>query len=231
MQNRDLKKILILCSFDKSLVHFRGEMMDTLLGNGYQGFAAAPGFEQTILDELTDMGVIPIEYKLQRTGLNPWKDLQSIMSIQKIIKENKINIVFPYTIKPVIYGSLAGRFTGTPVISLITGLGFTFSKGSIKARILQRISEILYRVSLRKNRAVIFQNQDDRALFVKRGILSKTQITHIVDGSGINLDNYPYRENDNSSKKIIFVFVARLIREKGAELFMQAAIKLKPQFP
>lgn len=231
MHNRNLKKILILCSFDKSLVHFRREMMDALLENGYQVFAAAPGFEQATLDQLRGMGTVPIAYKLQRTGLNPWKDLQSIISIKKIIAENKIDIVFPYTIKPVIYGSLAGRFTGTPVISLITGLGFTFSRGSKKARILQTISQFLYRIALRKNRSVIFQNSDDQALFVEKGILSKAQLTHIVDGSGINLENYPYRQNNNTSEKIVFVFVARLIREKGAELFMRAAEKLKPEFP
>lgn len=231
MHPQDPTKILILCSLANSLIIFRLDLMATLIANGYQVFAASPDLNKSISDELTLMGVTPIKYKLQRTGLNPWKDFNSILSIKKIITEYKIDLVFPYTIKPVIYGSLAGRIKGIPVISLITGLGFTFSKSSKKARILQRVSEILYRIALHKNRAVIFQNSDDLALFRQKQLLTKTQITHIVDGSGINLIKYPYRENNNSSNKIVFVFVARLIREKGAELFMDAAKRLKPEFP
>jgi glycosyltransferase involved in cell wall biosynthesis len=155
----------------------------------------------------------------------------SVLKIRNIIIKNEIDLLFPYTIKPVIYGSLAGRFTNTPVISLITGLGFTFSKSSIKARVLQKVTEVLYKIALSKNNAIIFQNSDDVALFRKKGILNKNQNTHIVDGSGIHLERYPFRENNKVSDKIIFVFVARLIREKGADLFMDAAQKLKTEFP
>src|SRR5690606_37888259 len=158
-------------------------------------------------------------------------DFISMLSIKKIIEEHEIDIAFPYTIKPVIYSSLAAQITGIPVISLITGLGFTFSKSSKKARILQKVSEFLYRIALSKNRAIIFQNSDDLALFTQKQLVTKTQVTHIVDGSGINLNKYPYRENNNSSKRIVFVFVARLIREKGAELFMDAAKELISEFP
>lgn len=224
-------KILILCSLDNSLVSFRKDLMAALLDKGYEVFAAAPDLRMAVNDELTNMGVTPIEYKLHRTGLNPWKDLYSILSIKKIIEEHKINIVFPYTIKPVIYGSLAAQIKGIPVISLITGLGFTFSKSSKKARILQKVSEFLYKIALHKNRAVIFQNADDLSLFRQKQLIPRTQMAYIVDGSGINLNQYPYRINNNSSKKIIFVFVARLIREKGAELFMDAAKNLKSEFP
>ncbi|MCM4167329.1 N,N'-diacetylbacillosaminyl-diphospho-undecaprenol alpha-1,3-N-acetylgalactosaminyltransferase [Arenibacter antarcticus] len=224
-------RILILCSLDKSLISFRGDMMNTLIENGYRVFAAAPDLDQSTAHELTNMGVVPIAYKLQRTGLNPWKDLLSILSIKNIITENNIEIIFPYTIKPVIYGSLAARITQTPVISLITGLGFTFSKGSKNARILQKISEFLYRIALRKNRTVIFQNEDDLALFRDKKIISPSQNTTIVDGSGIHLERYPFRRNNNSSQKIKFIFVARLIREKGTELFMNSAKILKAEFP
>jgi glycosyltransferase involved in cell wall biosynthesis len=206
-------------------------MIKSFIANGFKVFAAAPNFQDATFNTLSNLGVIPIEFQLQRTGLNPWKDLRSVLNIRDIILKNKIDLLFPYTIKPVIYGSLAGRITGTPVISLITGLGFTFSKSSTKARVLQKVTEILYKIALSKNRAVIFQNADDLALFKQRRILTPTQNTHIVDGSGIHLERYPFRENPKVSKKIIFVFVARLIREKGAELFMEAAQRLKSEFP
>ncbi|MDX1769650.1 MAG: glycosyltransferase family 4 protein [Arenibacter troitsensis] len=206
-------------------------MIKSFMANGYKVFAGAPNFQDNTSQALSDLGVVTIEFPLQRTGLNPWKDLLSVLKIRNIIIKNEIDLLFPYTIKPVIYGSLAGRFTGTPVISLITGLGFTFSKSSIKARVLQKVTEVLYKIALSKNNAIIFQNSDDVALFRKKGILNKNQNTHIVDGSGIHLERYPFRENNKVSDKIIFVFVARLIREKGADLFMDAAQKLKTEFP
>ena len=206
-------------------------MIKSFIANGYKVFAGAPNFQDNTSQTLSDLGVVTVEFPLQRTGLNPWKDLMSVLKIRNIIIKNEIDLLFPYTIKPVIYGSLAGRFTNTPVISLITGLGFTFSKSSIKARVLQKVTEVLYKIALSKNNAIIFQNSDDVALFREKGILNKNQNTHIVDGSGIHLERYPFRENNKVSDKIIFVFVARLIREKGADLFMDAAQKLKTEFP
>ena len=231
MPSKKCPSILILCSLDQSLISFRLDMIKSFIANGYKVFAGAPNFQDNTSQTLSDLGVVTVEFPLQRTGLNPWNDLLSVLKIRNIIIKNEIDLLFPYTIKPVIYGSLAGRFTNTPVISLITGLGFTFSKSSIKARVLQKVTEVLYKIALSKNNAIIFQNSDDVALFREKGILNKNQNTHIVDGSGIHLERYPFRENNKVSDKIIFVFVARLIREKGADLFMDAAQKLKTEFP
>ncbi|MEZ4970182.1 MAG: glycosyltransferase family 4 protein [Flavobacteriaceae bacterium] len=230
MQPQRSTRILILCSLDQSLINFRQDMMLTLIANGYTVFAAAPDIEDTTSTELKSIGVIPKEYRLDRNGLNPWKDLNSIIAIRNIIVKNEIDILFPYTIKPVIYGSIAGRLTGISVISLITGLGFTFSKSSRRAHILQKVTELLYKISIAKNKAVIFQNEDDLQLFRQKRILSKKQMAHIVDGSGINLENYRFRQNNNDSQRIVFVLVARLIREKGVELFIEAAKTLKKEF-
>src|SRR5690606_9244333 len=84
---------------------------------------------------------------------------------------------------------------------------------------------------IRKNKVVIFQNVDDHQLFVNRGIMLSTQKYDVVNGSGVNLSKYNFRVNENTSEKIIFVFVARLIQEKGTHLFMEAAKALKNEFP
>ena len=182
MPSKKCPSILVLCSLDQSLISFRLDMIKSFIANGYKVFAGAPNFQDNTSQTLSDLGVVTVEFPLQRTGLNPWKDLMSVLKIRNIIIKNKIDLLFPYTIKPVIYGSLAGRFTNTPVISLISGLGFTFSKSSIKARVLQKVTEVLYKIALSKNNAIIFQNSDDVALFRKKGILNKNQNTHIVDG-------------------------------------------------
>jgi glycosyltransferase involved in cell wall biosynthesis len=230
MQLKKSTNILILSSLANSLVGFRIDLINMLLSKGYNVFAAAPNFDPQIASDLNKMGVITVEYKLQRTGLNPWKDVKSMFAIRKIILDNQINLLFPYTIKPVIYGSIAGQLTGTTVVSLITGLGLTFSRSSRKAQILQKITQILYKIALSKNKSIIFQNNDDLLLFREKKIISKHKKVFVVDGSGIHLDRYAHRKNTNTSKKIIFVLVARLIKEKGVELYLSAAEILKHEF-
>lgn len=226
-----MPKILILSSLSQSLIGFRRDLIVALLSKGYRIYAAAPFFDNSVAEELIKMGATPIEYRLQRTGLNPLTDLRSILSIRKILQKYSIDLLLPYTIKPVIYGSLAGRTLGVPVVSLITGLGFTFSQSTQKARTLQHLTEFLYRTALKRNKAVIFQNSDDEALFRQRGLLAKGQASYVVDGSGIPLDRYPFRENPKDSPKVTFMLVARLIREKGVHLFLEAAERLKTEFP
>tara|TARA_R110000744_G_scaffold376553_1_gene490870 strand:+ start:15995 stop:17146 length:1152 start_codon:yes stop_codon:yes gene_type:complete len=225
------RKILIVCSLTESLRNFRKDLISAFLDHGLNVYTASPNSNPEIFEELTKMGVIPLQYHLQRNGLNPLKDLISIWDIKKIVNTHDIDLIFPYTIKPVIYGSIAGRITGKPTISLITGLGLTFSQASKKAQILQHFTEVLYRLAIRKNKAIIFQNTDDLELFRQKGLISENQIAHVVDGSGINLEKYPFRINNNTTKRKIFVLVARLIKEKGVELFIEAAKVLKPKFP
>lgn len=225
------KKVLILCSYANSLIHFRGDFIDDLLKNGFMVYGAAPDISQEIHSKLKEMGAIPLEYQLQRTGMNPFKDLKSILELRKIIKVHNIDLVFPYTIKPVIYGSIAANMSKIPAVSLITGLGFTFTGTSKKARALQKVTELLYKVSIRKNKLVIFQNRDDHKLFLERNIIKEDNKVDFVSGSGVNLNSYPTRVNNKTTDKIIFILVARLIREKGIHLFIEAASLLKKEFP
>lgn len=225
------KNILIIASLANSLPHFRGDFIAELVKQGYTVFAAAPDVSEKVTKRLAELGATYIPFNLDRTGLNPLSDFKSIIQIKNIIKDNNIDLVFPYTIKPVVYGSIAANMTKTPTISLITGLGFTFSGASRKAKFLQKISKALYRYSLRKNKIVIFQNKDDLQLFLDNKIISKSQKTYIVNGSGVNLDRYPHRVLKAEGTKVKFVIVARLIKEKGIQLFMDTASRLKKRYP
>ena len=147
-----------------------------------------------------------------------------------IIKNNYIDLVFPYTVKPVIYGSVAANRCNVPVISLITGLGYAFTGLSTKARLLQRFNEILYKLSIRKNKVIVFQNKDDYQLFIDRKIISKNQKVDFVSGSGVNLNQFSFKEK-NPSEHVSFLLVARLIKEKGIDLYMEAAKILKTKYP
>ncbi len=225
------KNILLLASLANSLLNFRGDFIVALLKEGYNIYAAAPELPQEVADKLTKWGAKPLTFKLDRAGLNPLKDFKSILELKKLILHYNIDMVFPYTIKPVIYGSIAANLAKTPVISLITGLGYTFSGASVKAKLLHQITKRMYKFSLRKNSLVIFQNEDDLILFKKNGILSKNQRATIVNGSGVNLKKFPFREITVTSQNVKFVIVARLIKEKGIQLFMDTAEELKKTYP
>ena len=226
-----MKNILLIASLGNSLLNFRGDLIAELVNRGFKVFAAAPDISEKVANRLSSLGATTIHFDLNRTGLNPINDFNSIFELKRIIRDNQIDMVFPYTIKPVIYGSIAASMTKVPVISLITGLGFTFSGASGKAKLLQQITKRMYWYALRKNKLVIFQNKDDQKLFLENGILSRSQNTTIVNGSGVNLERYPFRVKKVNSQNVKFVIVARLIKEKGIQLFMDTATILKKDYP
>lgn len=224
------KRILIIASLASSLIRFRGDFIKSLLKNGFEVYTAAPTYTDKNKEDITAMGAKIVEFNLQRTGLNPIKDFKSILELKAIIKDNNIDLVFPYTVKPVIYGSIAANMSKTGVISLITGLGYAFSGLSAKAKLLQRFNETLYKLSIRKNKVIVFQNKDDYQLFLDKGVISKKQQVDFVSGSGVNLNEFKFKEK-NASDKVSFLLVARLIKEKGIALYLDAAKILKAKYP
>lgn len=222
------KKILIVCSYHHSLINFRGDLIKDLIATGYTVFCAAPDFNNTTIDRLTKMGAKSIPIKLERTGLNPFKDLSTVLNLKKVIQKNAIDLVFAYTIKPVIYSSIAARMAEVPVFSLITGLGLTFSDVNLRTRILQTVTQRLYKFGLKKNKVIIFQNSDDPQLFKELKVIDNKQKTAVVHGSGINLTQFAFRDRTkDKGEQIRFVIVGRLIEEKGAGLFLDAAKALR----
>lgn len=224
------KRILVVASYDGSLFEFRGDFIKHLIANGYEVFTAAPFFTEKYRQKIKHIGATPIEFSLQRTGLNPLKDFKTIYELKSIIKKNKIDLVFPYTVKPVIYASIAANMCKVPVISLITGLGYTFSGLTTKTKILQRFNEALYKLSIRKNSVIVFQNRDDHQVFLDRKVIPKSQKVAFVSGSGVNLKQFTFKEK-NPSDKVTFLLIARLIKEKGIALYIEAAKILKARYP
>ena len=227
------KRILVIGSTSTSLINFRGDFLRSLKKEDFDVYAAAGSWKEEVYQILEDdYGVKPLKYDLQRTGLNPLNDLKTISQLKKLIKENNIDLVFPYTVKPVIYSSIAANSQNVPVISLITGLGFTFTGLTTKAKLLQFLNEFLYKRYVRKNKAIIFQNVDDKNLFLSRKVLSVKNRIEVVSGSGVNLDRFKFKENYNDSGSgLSFLFIARLIKEKGIGLYIEAAKVLKSKYP
>lgn len=222
-------KILVLAGYADSLIKFRGPLLTTMVKGGNTVMACAPGHPVDIIQQLENLGVTYQEIVLQRTGMNPVQDIYTLYSLFKLMRKERPDIVFAYTIKPVIYGSLAARWAGIQnCYSMITGLGNTFEKTSAKKKVMHFLVCCLYRTGLKRNKTVFFQNPDDRDFFLKMKLIGTDTGAVLVNGSGLDLSHYavaPVVE-----KPAVFLLIARIIREKGIVQYFEAAKQLKEHF-
>ena len=161
---------------------------------------------------------------LSRAGLNPIKDIKSIISYYKLIKKEKYDIVHSYTAKPNIYGSIGARLAGVKnVYPTINGLGYAFTGNSFKNKIVRFITCILYKLAFSCSKKVFFQNIDDANEMIRRHIIKKDKCV-VISGSGIDLDEFSYSEVKNTKT---FLFASRLLKTKGIEQFLEASKIIK----
>ncbi len=221
--------ILLIGSYAPSLLNFRGKMLEEMVRRGHKVGATAPDATEEIKTGLAGIGVTYYDISLQRRGLNPVKDVAYLWRLYRLFRRIKPDLVLGYTIKPVVYGSLAARLAGVDCIaSMITGLGYTFVSNTPRARLLKALAVFLYRISIRHNRVVFFQNHDDLQVFADNNILSGNTRPVVIPGSGVDVDHYvPVA----LPKQEAFLMIARLVREKGVLDYMEAARLLKVDYP
>jgi len=223
-------KIIISAGFAPSLLNFRRELLDSMVAAGHEVVALAPSVEDAVRGELEGMGVRAISINLDRTGRNPFRDLLLVNQLIERFREERPDVVFNYTVKPVIYGSLAASRAGVPrIVSMITGLGYSFARENWTQRVLGLGIKWLYKKALDKNRCVFFQNPDDLQLFRQAGILGSDAKATLVKGSGVNVEQF--RVSPAPLKPLTFTMIARLYREKGIFEFVEAARLVKKDHP
>ena len=166
---------------------------------------------------------------LQRVGMNPFADGLLFFEYLWRYARLKPDLVLNFTIKPNIYSSLACRVLGIPCMSTVTGLGYAFGKDSH----LKRLVVFLYRISLVDNKKVIFQNEDDRDLFVRERIIPVEQ-AELVAGSGVDMDRFSPDDitmPSAAAEPLVFAVASRMLIEKGIAEFVEAARMVKRRFP
>lgn len=221
-----MSTIMIIASLASSLLRFRGELIEDWLGKGLEVYAAAPGAD--IKEDLRKKGVTYFALALQRTGLNPFKDFQLFLQLVKIYQQVKPDYLFLYTIKPVIYGSIAAFIIPEcKVFSMITGLGYIFTEDQA-SNWLRALVTWLYRFALKRSDQVFFQNPDDFKLFSNLSIVKPEKIV-LVNGSGVNLDYYHKTVVPDGPP--VFLLIARLLKEKGIAEYIEAAARVKKEHP
>ena len=224
------KTVLIIGSYAPSLVHFRGPLIRAIAARGHKVFAAAPSISPEIAAQLKGLGADPVELPLVNASLNPFAMLQSLKDLREVIRHVRPDVMIGYTIKPVILGALAGFAERVPtIVSLITGVGYAFTGGREPKRIISRlVAAPLYRLALARSTTVIFQNRDDEALFRKLRLVARDRETHIVNGSGVDLDHFAVSPVPQQTS---FLMIARLLKDKGIREFADAAKRLKDAHP
>ena len=222
-------RILVAGGYANSLLNFRGELLKGLIGAGLEVHATAPNAPEGVVRELEQMGVRFHSVDMARTGTSPAQDLKYLYNMARLMARIKPTIYLGYTIKPVVFGSIAAWLMRVPRrYSLITGLGYLFSSDTLKARLYRTLAKLLYRLSLNTNSAVICQNRDDLSYLKEKGLVSKTIRCEIVNGSGVNIHQYlPEPLPDDPA----FIFVGRLVKEKGIYEFLEAAWHLGKRYP
>lgn len=231
-------KFLIIASSPLSVLNFRGKLLEAISDAGLEIHIAAPNFSNNSdeLTKLSNLGYIVHNIPLQRTGTNPLSDINTLKSLYLIIRDIKPQYVLSYTIKPVIYGTLAAWLNTVPNrFALITGLGYTFQnveETGTRSK-FQKIIHEMYRQALAKAHHVFFQNPDDLNLFRELNLIKNNKPTTVVNGSGIDLEKFkatPLPSN-NSDNRITFLLIARLLADKGVREYVEAAKKIKAKYP
>lgn len=217
-----MKRVLILANCASGLYDFRNELLLKLLED-HEVHISLP--DEKEIPQLLEEGCVVHHTGLERRGMNPLKDGRLLLSYHRLIKEIKPSVVLTYTIKPNIYGSICCRLLRIPYLVNITGLGSVFESGGL----LRKLVVFLYRFALKKAECVFFQNTRNREIFSELGIKGKKD--RLVPGSGVNLNRHQMEEYPSKEEPIRFLFVGRIMKEKGIDELLYAAEELKKEYP
>lgn len=224
------QRVLMIGGTSRSLVNFRGPLLQRLCQRGHRVVTAAGVDAATseVRTQLQAMGIPFATLALARAGVDPWEDWRSARQIRALLHEHRPDVLIAYTAKPVIYGGLAaGRIGGIRFFPMITGLGYAFADtGGLRRSLVHLAQRQLYRRALRHAAATIFQNPDDQQLFARLGLV--TQGSARVHGSGVDLTRFPPAP---LPPEPVFLMLARLVADKGVREYAAAARQVRARFP
>jgi glycosyltransferase involved in cell wall biosynthesis len=217
-------RILMTVNAAWNIWNFRRPLVEALMGDGHQITVLAP--RDDAVPDLVRLGcrVRPLEMSVK--GLNPIEDLKLQLRFGQIFREERPDAVLSYTIKNNIFGARAAKSANVPFVPNVTGLGTAFLSG----KLLQTVTEQLYRRSFAALPVVFFQNEDDRDLFLGRRLVGADQ-ARLLPGSGIDLQRFTPAPMPAPEDPPVFLMIARLLRDKGVLEFVDAARMVKARRP
>ncbi len=223
-----MSKVLILANSSGGIYDFRNELVTRLIGMGEEVVISLP--DELRVPELTAEGARVVHTDINRRGMNPFEDIKLYKAYRELITEEKPDAVITYTIKPNVYGGYACRKLKVPYFSTITGLGSAFQGGSFKRNMIKKLVVLMYRTGLKGCTCVFFQNSQNKGIFENLGIVKNVD-TRLVNGSGVDLERHkaePYPVHNDDIVR--FLYVGRLMKEKGTGEYIEAAGRLHKEF-
>jgi len=227
-------KIFISVNSTWNLVNFRAGLIKSFIQSGHDVFALSPS--DKYVPQLNALGCQHIHISIDNKGVNPFKDLILIISYIKIFLKYKPEVYLGFTIKPNIYGSFVSKVLNVPFLNNVSGLGTVFIRESWVTTIVQ----VLYKIAFTGSSCIFFQNKDDQELFIHRKIVSfvNNQVIELLPGSGVNLQHFSPRFENTDGDGVIatncfftFLFVGRVLKDKGVLEFVDAARIVKLIYP
>lgn len=217
-------KILIWANHDVGLYKFRKELIQELIRKGHAVIVSLP--EGELIPDIKKLGVKVILTDVDRRGINPLTDLKLMMRYLRMGMTWKPDLVITYTIKPNVYGGMICRLLKIPYAENITGLGTTFQKENV----IKKLVCLLYRIGCRRAKCVFFENEGNKQIFLAHRLIREEQ-AHRLNGAGVNLEEYPYTEYPDECEPIRFLFIGRVMKEKGVDELFDAARRIKQEYP
>ena len=222
-------KIVIIGAYPNSIIGFRGPLISKFVEQGHEVIVMTASASDEVVAQVTALGAKFQPFSIERNGLNPIADIKTLFAIKRALTDLQPDHVLAYTIKPIIWGGIAARLTGFKNFNaMITGLGYAFEKGSIARNSVNFIVKHLYKFALANAKSAIFQNLDNRKLFVELGLVDAAKC-HRVFGSGVDISEYP--QQPLPTNETTFLLIARLLGDKGIREYAQAAKIVKQSYP
>ena len=221
-------KVVVLSSYTPSLFWFRIDMMKAFQQRGHKVIAVGPGEPTKWVDRFKDVGIEYRQVFTARNGMNPMTDIKSYFALKKFFKEEKPDKLFVYQAKTISYGTVAAARNGkTEVYPLVAGLGSIFRGVGLKNKLVKLVMSVLYKNAFRYAEKVFFQNRDDVDDIVNAGLL-KRELIVMMNGSGVNTEKFAVKKLPLTPA---FLFIGRLIRDKGVGEYLDACRIIKKSHP
>lgn len=230
-----MAKIVLIGNTAGILLNFRKELIVELINRGHTVYCLVSDYTLETKVSVKKLGAIPVEFTLNSKGINPIADIDSTIKLSRTLKELQPDVVFSYFVKPVIFGTIAARIAKVPrIIGMIEGLGNAFTPKDkngfdFKTKTIQRIQVLLYKRALPLLDTLIVLNPDDSKDLVDKFNIKVKDIV-VLGGIGVDLQRFTYVPFDNQNP-VSFVFIARLLKEKGVYEYLEAAKKVKAKYP
>jgi glycosyltransferase involved in cell wall biosynthesis len=222
-------KILVIGAYPQSIISFRGHLIKSFIGAGHTVTVMTAEASEEVVAQVELLGADFRAFTVQRNGLNPLADFQTLFQLRHALIEIAPDKVLAYTIKPIIWGGIATKFIKKiEFYPMVTGLGYAFYTDTFKRKVVNFIVKKLYKFALSDAKKVIFQNNDNMNVFVQNG-LTHSEKCHRVYGSGVDIDLF--KSHSLPSKGVSFLLIARLLGDKGIREYAEAAKRIKHIYP